>query len=94
MAAKLGILAGGGPLPGDLIEACKSSGREYFVLAFEGQADPNVIGEAPQVWVRLGAVEEAIGRLRAEQCEELVLAGPVQRPSLAELRHDFLPAAC
>ncbi len=88
MAAKLGILAGGGPLPGDLIEACKSSGREYFVLAFEGQADPNVIGEAPQVWVRLGAVEEAIGRLRAEQCEELVLAGPVQRPSLAELRPD------
>jgi len=88
MAAKLGILAGGGPLPGNLIEACKSSGREYFVLAFEGQADPNVIGEAPQAWVRLGAVEEAIGRLRAEQCEELVLAGPVRRPSLAELRPD------
>lgn len=88
MAAKLGILAGGGPLPGNLIEACKSSGREYFVLAFKGQADPDVIGEAPQAWVRLGAVEEAIGRLRAERCEELVLAGPVQRPSLAELRPD------
>lgn len=88
MAAKLGILAGGGPLPGNLIEACKSSGREFFVLAFEGQADPDVIGGAPQAWVRLGAVEEAIGRLRAEQCEELVLAGPVQRPSLAELRPD------
>jgi DUF1009 family protein len=88
MAAKLGILAGGGPLPGSLIEACRSSGRDYFVLAFEGQADPDVIGEAPQAWVRLGAVEEAIGRLRAEQCEELVLAGPVQRPSLAELRPD------
>jgi len=88
MAAKLGILAGGGPLPGNLIEACKSSGRDYFVLAFEGQADPDVIGEAPQAWVRLGSVEEAIGRLRAEQCEELVLAGPVRRPSLAELRPD------
>lgn len=88
MAAKLGILAGGGPLPGNLIDACRASGREYFVLAFEGQADPDVIGEAPQAWVRLGAVEEAIGRLRAEQCEELVLAGPVQRPSLAELRPD------
>jgi len=88
MAAKLGILAGGGPLPGNLIEACRSSGRDYFVLAFEGQADPDVIGDAPQAWVRLGAVEEAIGRLLAEQCEELVLAGPVQRPSLAELRPD------
>ena len=88
MAAKLGILAGGGPLPGYLIEACRSSGRDYFVLAFEDQADPSVIGEAPQAWVRLGAVEEAIGRLRAESCEELVLAGPVRRPSLADLRPD------
>ena len=88
MTGKLGILAGGGPLPGYLIEACRSSGRDYFVLAFDDQADPDVIGEAPQAWVRLGAVEEAIGRLRAEQCEELVLAGPVKRPTLAELRPD------
>ncbi len=58
------------------------------MLAFEDQADPQVIGEAPQAWVRLGAVEEAIGRLRAEHCEELVLAGPVRRPTLAELRPD------
>jgi DUF1009 family protein len=88
MAAKLGILAGGGPLPGNLIEACRSSGRDFFVLAFEGQADSEIIGDAPHAWVRLGAVEEAIGRLRAEQCEELVLAGPVRRPNLAELRPD------
>ncbi len=88
MAAKLGILAGGGPLPGNLIDACRASSRDFFVLAFQGQADPAVIGDAPQAWVRLGAVEEAIGRLRAEQCVELVLAGPVKRPSLAELRPD------
>lgn len=88
MAAKLGILAGGGPLPGYLIEACRASGRDYFVLAFEDQADPEIIGAAPQAWVRLGAAEEAIGRLRAEQCEELVLAGPVRRPTLSELRPD------
>lgn len=88
MAPKLGIVAGGGPLPGYLIEACRTRGRDFFVLAFENQADPDVIGQAPQAWVRLGAVEEAIGRLRAECCEELVLAGPVRRPSLAELRPD------
>ena len=88
MAAKLGILAGGGPLPGYIIEACRSSGRDHFVLAFQDQADPTVIGDAPQAWVRLGAVEEAIGRLRAEECVELVLAGPVRRPTLAELRPD------
>ena len=47
MATKLGIIAGGGPLPGYLIEACKSSGREYFVLAFKGQAEIEVVGNSP-----------------------------------------------
>ena len=54
MAPKLGIVAGGGPLPGYLIEACRTRGRDFFVLAFENQADPDVIGQAPQAWVRLG----------------------------------------
>lgn len=88
MAAKLGILAGGGPLPGYLIEACRSSGRDFFVIAFNGQADAGVIGDAPHAWVRLGAAEEALGRLRAENCQEIVMAGPVKRPSLSELRPD------
>ncbi|MEP4380707.1 MAG: UDP-2,3-diacylglucosamine diphosphatase LpxI [Alphaproteobacteria bacterium] len=88
MAPKLGILAGGGPLPGLLIEACRATGRPVFVIAFEGQADPAVIGDAPHAWVRLGAADDALGRLRAEDVEEIVMAGPVHRPSLKELRPD------
>lgn len=86
--AKLGILAGGGPLPGHLIEACRANGRAHFVIAFEGQADPSVIGDAPHAWVRLGSVEEALTLLRTQDVEEIVMAGPVKRPSLKELRPD------
>ncbi|MGB0572037.1 MAG: LpxI family protein [Alphaproteobacteria bacterium] len=88
MAPKLGILAGGGPLPGLLIEACRATGRQAFIIAFEGQADPDVIADAPHAWVRLGAADDALGRLRAENVEEIVMAGPVRRPSLKELRPD------
>lgn len=88
MALKLGILAGGGPLPGHLIEACRSAARPYFVIAFEGHADPDVIGDAPHAWVRLGAADDALSLLRAEQVEEIVMAGPVRRPTLKELRPD------
>jgi len=88
MAPKLGILAGGGPLPGLLIEACRAAGRQAFVIAIEGQADPDVIGDAPHAWVRLGAADDALGRLRAENVEEIVMAGPVRRPTLKELRPD------
>jgi DUF1009 family protein len=88
MAPKLGILAGGGPLPGYLIAACRTMARPVFVIAFEGQADPEVIGDAPHAWVRLGAVDDALERLRAEGVEEIVMAGPVRRPTLKELRPD------
>jgi DUF1009 family protein len=88
MAPKLGILAGGGPLPGYLIESCRATGRDVFVIAFKGQADPEVIGDTPHVWVRLGAAGTALDHLRAEGVEEIVMAGPVQRPTLRELRPD------
>ncbi|MDE0779283.1 MAG: UDP-2,3-diacylglucosamine diphosphatase LpxI [Alphaproteobacteria bacterium] len=88
MAPKLGILAGGGPLPGYLIESCRATGRDVFVIAFEGQADPSVIGNTDHAWVRLGAAGTALDHLRAEGVEEIVMAGPVRRPSLRELRPD------
>lgn len=88
MAAKLGILAGGGPLPGYLVEACRATGREVFVIAFEGQADPDVIGDTPHAWVRLGAAGEALDQLRNAGVSEIVMAGPVRRPTLRELRPD------
>jgi len=88
MAAKLGILAGGGPLPGYLVEACRCARRDVFVIAFEGHAEPDVIGDTPHAWVRLGAAGEALDRLHAENVEEIVMAGPVRRPGLFELRPD------
>lgn len=84
----LGILAGGGPLPGHLIDACRAIGRPCFVIAFDGHADGTVIGAAPHAWVRLGAAEEALGLLRVHDVSDIVLAGPVRRPSLRELRPD------
>jgi hypothetical protein len=85
---KLGILAGGGPLPGHLIEACRAAGRPYFVIAFESHADADVIGDAPHAWVRLGAASETLGLLHTQGVEEIVMAGPVTRPSLRDLSPD------
>ena len=88
----LGIIAGGGRLPLQLIECCQSSGRAFFVVALEGIADMSAINEVPHAVVRLGAVGESIGKLRAAGVQELVLAGRVKRPSLSSLRPDFLGA--
>jgi UDP-2,3-diacylglucosamine hydrolase len=86
---KLGVLAGGGQLPVRVIEACRAAGRDFFVLAFEGHTDPATVADTPHAWVRLGAVGEALRRLHDAKVEEVVLAGPVKRPSFDDLRPDW-----
>lgn len=90
--SKLGIIAGEGELPARIIEACRDRGRPFFVLALEGRTAPEAVGDTPHAWVRLGAAGKALKLLRREKVEELVLAGPVTRPTLAELRPDLWTA--
>ncbi len=88
MPTRLGIVAGGGLLPGHIAQRCREQGREVFIVALEQQADPAVVEPWPHVWVRLGAAGTAIRHLREAGVEEVVMAGPVRRPSLSELRPD------
>lgn len=88
----LGILAGAGPVPRRLIQECRRRGRPLCVVAFENQTDRETVAEVPHLWTRLGAAGEALAFLRAQGVEELVLAGPIRRPSLSELRLDWRAA--
>ena len=89
MPPKLGIVAGGGTLPAHLARACQQAGREVFIVALKGHADPDAISHLPHAWVRLGGAGKAIELLRQHDVEEIVLAGDVRRPSLAELKPDL-----
>jgi DUF1009 family protein len=86
---RLGVLAGGGQLPVRVIEACRASGRDVFVLAFEGHTDPATVAGTEHAWVRLGAVGEALRHLHNAGVGEVVMAGPVKRPSFEDLRPDW-----
>lgn len=88
----LGIIAGSGRLPGRIIDACRAAGREVFVLALEGEADPATIAAVPHAWCRIGAAAAGLDLLRAHAVGDLVLAGGVRRPSLAALRPDWRAA--
>ncbi len=92
MPPKLGIIAGQGELPARIIEACRSTGREFFVVAIEGHADPETVAGTPHMWSRLGAADDAFAKLREVAAEEIVLAGAVKRPSLKGLRPDLRTA--
>jgi len=90
--ALLGIIAGSGRLPIQLVETCQTSGRPFFVLALENHADLKAIQNVPHTVVRLGAVGEALSHLRKAGAKELVLAGSVKRPNFSALRPDMAGA--
>jgi len=91
-AAKLGIVAGGGGLPRRLVDSCRAAGREVFVLALEGAAEPAAVEGVAHAWCRLGAAAHGLALLRRNNVTDLVLAGGVRRPSLAMLRPDWRAA--
>jgi DUF1009 family protein len=84
----LGILAGGGPLPGRVAAAAAAAGRPVFLVGLEGYAEPAVLAPFSHDWARLGAAGRILALLRGRGCRDLVLVGPVRRPSLLDLRPD------
>mgnify|MGYP006421842601 CR=1 FL=1 len=88
----LGIVAGGGPLPGLIAAACRAQGRPVHVVALDGHADLQALAGSPYTRVRLGAPGRALAALRAAGCTAVVLAGPVRRPGLWSLRPDWRAA--
>lgn len=93
MAPKLGILAGDGELPVKLVEVCRATGREIFVVVFNGESNPACVDGAPHVWLDLGAVGSVIRALKEAECRDVVLAGPIRRPRLTSMRLDGRGAA-
>jgi hypothetical protein len=84
----LGIIAGGGKLPARVAAAARAAGRTVFILGLEGFADPEVLAPFPHLINRMGAVGRSFAALRAHGCRDLVMIGPVRRPSLLDLRPD------
>ena len=84
----LGILAGSGTLPVQVAAAARAAGRDVFIIGLEGFAERRVLAEWPHEVIRMGAAGRILASLRAHDCQDLVLIGPVRRPSLLDMRPD------
>jgi UDP-2,3-diacylglucosamine hydrolase len=84
----LGILAGGGPLPARVAAAAQAAGRAVYLVGLEGFAEPGLLAPFPHAFARLGAAGRILALLRQHGCRDLVLVGPVRRPSILDLRPD------
>jgi len=73
MQTKLGIIAGGGTVPGQLIQAARSQGRDCFVLAIKNIADPEQLIGVDHVWLRLGQLGRAFELLHEKNVGDVVI---------------------
>lgn len=87
-AGPLGIIAGGGSLPGELAAAVTAGGRAVHIVAIEGEADAE-LAHFPLTRVNWGALGGMIAALRAAGCREIAIVGRVRRPDLLKVRPDI-----
>lgn len=92
MPRKLAIVAGSGELPPRVAAAALAQGREIFVVALEGFAEPASIGCFPHEFFRIGRVAAMLAAVRREGCQDVVMIGRVRRPTWFELRLDAATA--
>lgn len=88
-ATRLGIIAGSGELPRLVIAACRDGGRPAYVAAIAGACETSTVDQCDHGWFDIAAVGRLVDSLRQHACRDVVLAGPVRRPDLGQLRPDW-----
>lgn len=89
LAPKLGILAGGGVAPFQLVKACQDIDRPFHIICLKGHADPELGEGLPHTHLGLGEFGKFKDLCIKEDIKEIVMIGPVRRPSMSELKPDW-----
>jgi UDP-2,3-diacylglucosamine hydrolase len=94
----LALLAGRGDLPRKIIAHCHKTQSPLYLIAFEGQTDPNLVDYFDEhqngrphspLWSHLGAVGEILSYLKENNVTHIVMAGGMQRPAWSEIKFDW-----
>jgi DUF1009 family protein len=84
----LALIAGGGKLPFDIVQACRN--KQLVIIGFEGQTDPSLSSQ--MVLFPLGSIGRILGYLNQHQIKDIIFAGSLRRPSWSELQLDKIGA--
>lgn len=90
---RLGIVAGGGLLPKRLLQFCQAQNLNPFIVAFDGQADADLVAGFDHVVMRLGEAGKIIRLLKEREISDIIMIGSIKRPSARDLRPDIYTVA-
>lgn len=86
---KIGLIAGGGRMPFEIVKYCKEKGIEVFIVALKNFAEKELYENAPHVVAGIGEAGKIINALKKNDIVDVVLAGGIKRPSFKELIPDW-----
>jgi len=86
---KLGMIAGGGMMPVEIIKHCNQTGREIFVVGIEPYAKEEELKDAPHVFAKIAEAGKILKTMAKNDVHDIVLAGGIKRPSFKEMIPDW-----
>jgi DUF1009 family protein len=87
---KLGIVAGAGEMPRQIVQACARAGRPYFVVAVDEFAEA-FEAAIPHIRSPISKIGATLAALKRNGCQDVVFAGKLARPDggKVKLRPDW-----
>ena len=85
----LGLIAGGGMMPVEIIRHCNKHNRPIFVVGLEPFADEVQLSEAPHIFAKIGEAGKILKAFGENNVHDIVFAGGIKRPSFKELIPDW-----
>ncbi|MDR2910747.1 MAG: UDP-2,3-diacylglucosamine diphosphatase LpxI [Bacteroidales bacterium] len=86
---KLGMIAGGGMMPVEIIKYCNENNIEIYVVGIESFATDDQLKDAPHSFAKIGEAGKILKAFKNNGVKNIVLAGGIKRPSLKELIPDW-----
>jgi len=85
----LGLVAGAGMMPVEIIRHCNRNNIPVFAIGLEPFACEEQLAEVPHIFAKIGEAGKMIKALRENNVHNIVLAGGIKRPSFKELLPDW-----
>jgi DUF1009 family protein len=86
--ARLGIIAGGGELPRQIVGERRSKGLFTSVVRIGGSTD-DTLGSDSEVELGIGRIGHVVSHFKKDRCTSVCFAGYVKRPNLQTLNLDM-----
>jgi DUF1009 family protein len=84
----IGIVVGGGNAPKLLVKSLEQQHINCFILAIEGDADPELLISRKHQWVSLGEFKKIFKALKENNVSHVSFIGSISRPSITSLKLD------